>query len=71
MASVVSVMLFSPSFRVLSGYFYVSLNLTGILEFHNLAEFRDTAPLNQKHTTFLTLSCSNVGWRYPADKSMS
>ena len=27
-ASVVSVMLFEPSFKVLSGYFYVSLNLT-------------------------------------------
>ena len=29
-ASVVSVMLFEPSFKGLSGYFYVSLNLTGI-----------------------------------------
>ena len=33
--------------KVLSGYFYVSLNLTGILSFPNLAEFRDTAPLIQ------------------------
>ena len=39
-------MLFSPSFKVLSGYFYVSLNLTGILYFFNSAEFRDTGPLN-------------------------
>ena len=30
-ASVVSVMLFKPCYKVLSGYFYVSLNLTGIL----------------------------------------
>ena len=30
-ASVVSIMLFLPSFKVLSGYFYVSLNLTGIV----------------------------------------
>ena len=45
MTSVASVMLFQPSFKVLSGYFYVSLSLTGILQFPNLAEFRDTAPL--------------------------
>ena len=38
-------MLFQPSLNVLSGYFYVSLNLTGILLFSYLAEFRDTAPL--------------------------
>ena len=30
-ASVVSVVLFQPFFHVLSGYFYVSLNITGIL----------------------------------------
>ena len=30
-ASVVSVMLFLPSFKGLNGYFYVSLNLMGIL----------------------------------------
>ena len=45
MTSVVSVMLFYPSLKVLRGYFYVSLNLTGILLFPNLAEFRDTVPL--------------------------
>ena len=39
-ASVVSVML--------SGYFHVSLNLSGISYFPILAEFRDTAPLNLK-----------------------
>ena len=32
-------------FKVLGGYFCVSLNLTGILWFPNLDEFRDTAPL--------------------------
>ena len=31
---------------VLSCYFYVSLNLTDILQFPDLAEFRDTAPLS-------------------------
>jgi len=48
-ASVVSVMLFKSSFKVLSGYFYVSLNLTSILLFPNLAEFRDTATLKMFH----------------------
>ena len=46
MASVVSVVLFQPSFNVLSGYFYVSL---GVYEHfviaNSVAEFRDTAPL--------------------------
>ena len=37
--------LFQPSFKVLSGYFCVSLNLTGILWFPDSAEFRDTAAL--------------------------
>ena len=46
MTSVDSVMLFEPSFKGLSGYVYVSLKLTGILQFPNLAEFRDTAPLS-------------------------
>ena len=40
------------SFIVLSGYFYVYLNLTGILLFPNLAEFRDTAPLKGKIRKF-------------------
>ena len=43
MASVVSVVSFQPSFNVLSGYFYVSLNLTGILQFPNLAELSCSA----------------------------
>ena len=43
--SVVSVMLFSPSFKVASDNVDVSLRLTGISEFPNLAEFRDTARL--------------------------
>ena len=47
MVSVVSVVLFLTSFNVLSGYFYVSLNLMGILLFPNLAEFRDTARLSR------------------------
>ena len=41
MVSGVSVVLFQPSFNVLSSYFYVSLNLTA----PNLGEFHDTAPL--------------------------
>ena len=45
MESVVSVMLFSPSFKVASDNVDVSLRLTGISEFPNLAEFRDTARL--------------------------
>ena len=45
MASVVSVMFFQPSFKGLSDYFYVSLNLTGILLFPDFTEFSDTAPL--------------------------
>ena len=53
MTSVVSVMLFEPSFKVLNVDFYVSLHLTGLLYFPNLAEFRDTAPLIF-HTSFDT-----------------
>ena len=30
-------------------FFYVSLNITGILLFPNLAEFRDTAPLTSNN----------------------
>ena len=46
MASVVSVVLFLPSFNVLSSYFYVSLVFNGHFQIPNLAEFRDTlAPL--------------------------
>ena len=37
---------------VLSGYFYVYVNLTGFLLFPNLAEFRDTAPLKGKIRKF-------------------
>ena len=49
-------MLFWPSFKVLSGYFYVSLNLTGILYFPNLADFHDTGPLS-------TIDFPSVGFR--------
>ena len=43
--SVVSVVLFWPSFEVLSRYFYVSLGFNGHFVIPNLVEFRDTAPL--------------------------
>ena len=59
MASVVSVMSFQPSFKVLSGYFYVSLNLTGILYFPNLAEFRDTAALTYAEFEFSTFDSNS------------
>ena len=47
MASVVSVVLFYPSFNVWRGYFYVSLGFKGHFVIPNLAEFRDTATLGQ------------------------
>ena len=47
MASVVSVVLFYPSFNVWRGYFYVSLGFKGHFVIPNLAEFCDTATLRQ------------------------
>ena len=47
MVSVVSVVLFYPSFNVWGGYFYISLGFKGHFVIPNLAEFRDTATLGQ------------------------
>ena len=39
--------LFKPFVNVLSGYFYVLLNLVARSQWLNLAKFRDTAPLRK------------------------
>ena len=65
-ASVVSVVLFWPSFNVFSGYFYVSLRFTGHFVIPNLAEFRDTAPLKGLRLEIYQNSnrgnCQQTGW---------